>query len=199
MALGSLSHDPAMLVVACRRLIAKHPDVAALWWLCSSVLTSPDPAAAAWSCLERARADDPYSPLVAALPDGACVEVEPSSAAAAAIAADRTDISLADLSAAGGGDVAVIEPIAISPTRVLVADAPADITAAHCWLVAPIGSRVDDAVLCQIERSAVARHCSVEAMRYTHIVDHRGLHRLDREHLRPDGPFAAELLSRDER
>ena len=37
MALGSLRFDPAGLVVACRRIVERHPFNGPLWWLCSGL------------------------------------------------------------------------------------------------------------------------------------------------------------------
>jgi hypothetical protein len=42
-ALRGLGLDPAGLVVACRRIVERHPSSGPLWWLCAHVLTSPDP------------------------------------------------------------------------------------------------------------------------------------------------------------
>ena len=42
-ALRGLGFDPAGLVVACRRIVERHPNSGPLWWLCASVLAAPDP------------------------------------------------------------------------------------------------------------------------------------------------------------
>ena len=42
-ALRGLRMEPAGLVVACRRIIERHPTSGPLWWFCSSLLTSTDP------------------------------------------------------------------------------------------------------------------------------------------------------------
>lgn len=43
-ALRGLGDDPAGLVVACRRLVEKHPTCGPLWWLCAHVVTAAEPA-----------------------------------------------------------------------------------------------------------------------------------------------------------
>ncbi len=43
MALADLRIEPAGLVLACRRIIERHPTVGPLWWLCARLLSSTDP------------------------------------------------------------------------------------------------------------------------------------------------------------
>jgi len=63
-ALGSLHLDPAGLIVACRRIVERHPFSAPMWWLCSNVLTSAEPFAAVWD-LARAMRDDATGAVLA--------------------------------------------------------------------------------------------------------------------------------------
>jgi hypothetical protein len=73
--LGMFGNDPNGLVVACRRMLDKHPTAGALWWLSSRVLTSMEPMQEAWESSERLR-DDPTPSVVAnVLPDGAVLTV----------------------------------------------------------------------------------------------------------------------------
>jgi hypothetical protein len=50
--LAGFAHDPAGLVVACRRLLAHHPAAGVLWWLCARVLTAASPSEAAWEACD---------------------------------------------------------------------------------------------------------------------------------------------------
>jgi len=50
--------DPAELVVACRRLLDRHPAAGPLWWVASSALTSADPHATLMAVM-RTLDDDP--------------------------------------------------------------------------------------------------------------------------------------------
>lgn len=68
-ALGSMHFDPAGLVVACRRIVERHPFTGPLWWLCSTVATSSEPFEAVWELAEQVRADPTASELASALPD----------------------------------------------------------------------------------------------------------------------------------
>jgi hypothetical protein len=72
-ALGSLHFDPSGLVVACRRIVERHPFTGALWWLCASVTTSSEPFEAVWELADEIRQDRTGAELAAALPDDGVV------------------------------------------------------------------------------------------------------------------------------
>ena len=68
-ALAGFADDPAGLVMACRRIVARHPLSGPLWWLCSRVLVAPDPVAEAWRSADELDADHTGRKLVDALPE----------------------------------------------------------------------------------------------------------------------------------
>jgi hypothetical protein len=72
-ALRGLGLDPAGLVVACRRIVERHPTCGPLWWLCARLLTNADPMAAARAAVEQIADDPTVDALTAALPDGVTV------------------------------------------------------------------------------------------------------------------------------
>jgi hypothetical protein len=72
-ALGSLHFDPSGLVVACRRIVERHPFTGALWWLCANVATSAEPFEAVWELADEIRSDPTGAELAAVLPDDATV------------------------------------------------------------------------------------------------------------------------------
>ena len=72
-ALRGLGLDPSGLVVACRRIVERHPNCGPLWWLCARLLTSADPLAASRAAVEEIAGDDTVDQLVDALPDGVTV------------------------------------------------------------------------------------------------------------------------------
>ncbi len=72
-ALGSLHFDPSGLVVACRRIVERHPFTGALWWLCANVTTSSEPFEAVWELADAIRSDRTGAELAASLPDDAVV------------------------------------------------------------------------------------------------------------------------------
>jgi hypothetical protein len=72
-ALRGLGLDPAGLVVACRRIVERHPSSGPLWWLCAHVLTSPDPLGTARELALRFDDETLVDVLVESLPDDATV------------------------------------------------------------------------------------------------------------------------------
>ena len=72
-ALRGLGLDMSGLVVACRRIVDRHPSCGPLWWLCARMLTSTDPMAAARAAIDEIERDRTVDELAATLPDGATV------------------------------------------------------------------------------------------------------------------------------
>lgn len=72
-ALRGLGFDPAGLVVACRRIVERHPNSGPLWSLCASVLAAPDPYRCAAALADEIESDPTPDVLAEALPDGATV------------------------------------------------------------------------------------------------------------------------------
>jgi len=66
--LAGFADDPMGVVIACRRLLAYHPTVTPLWWLCAQLLAAPDPAEGAWAAWREWRSDTTPSRLAGALP-----------------------------------------------------------------------------------------------------------------------------------
>ena len=62
-ALRGLGLDTAGLVVACRRIVERHPTCGPLWWLCARMLTSSDPMAAARAAIEEMECDATDRPV----------------------------------------------------------------------------------------------------------------------------------------
>ncbi len=66
--LAGFADDPMGVVIACRRLLAYHPTVTPLWWLCAELLAAPDPAEGAWAAWREWRSDTTPARLAGALP-----------------------------------------------------------------------------------------------------------------------------------
>jgi hypothetical protein len=66
--LAGFADDPMGVVIACRRLLAYHPTVAPLWWLCAQLLAAPDPAEGAWEAWREWRNDSTPARLAGSLP-----------------------------------------------------------------------------------------------------------------------------------
>lgn len=74
-AIAGLDLDPAGLVVACRRIVERHPTSGPLWWLCANLVTSANPFREAWGLADLIEEDPTANHLVDLLPDGATVTV----------------------------------------------------------------------------------------------------------------------------
>ncbi|MCE9622994.1 MAG: hypothetical protein K8R99_11675 [Actinomycetia bacterium] len=159
-ALRALGADPAGLVVACRRIVERHPTSGPLWWLCAHMLTDTDP----WAVARRLAseiADDPTADQLAdALPLEATVCVVGWSDLIGEALLRREDLSVlavgvddsADLltGAVLAADVVLIEALAASPTEMLaVPGARAAASVAYCsevpvWAIVGVGRRIPD-------------------------------------------------------
>ena len=149
-ALRGMGMDPAGLVVACRRIVERHPTAGPLWWLCAHMLTAADPYATARRLADEIDADLTPEVLIDTLPIDAtvCVVGWPDLAGEAllrrgdlsvlAIDADdqgssfvrrleRADVEAEVIEAAGlaaavlAADVVLIEASAASSTELLAA------------------------------------------------------------------------------
>lgn len=162
-ALGSLHFDPAGLVVACRRIVERHPFTGPLWWLCANVTTSSEPFDTVWELAEQIRSDRTASELAAALPDESDVVTIGDPSVIGAGLARRGDVRVlaldidhsatsfvrrlerydvdyepVDAGAAGAAtrvaDVVLIEVMAIDEKRIVVPSGSSTIaTAANAW------------------------------------------------------------------
>jgi hypothetical protein len=67
-ALRGMGVDPAGLVIACRRIIERHPTSGPLWWLCAHMLTAPDPYVTARRLAEEIDSDPTPEVLIDSIP-----------------------------------------------------------------------------------------------------------------------------------
>ncbi len=162
-ALGSLHFDPSGLVVACRRIVERHPFTGALWWLCANVVTSAEPFEAVWELADQIRTDRTGGELAAALPDEAVivtigVRVLALDAGFTATSFVRrlerydVDVEAVDAGVAGAAarraDVVLVEALAIDSGRAVVPAGSSTIAAAasafgsELWIVAGVGRRL---------------------------------------------------------
>ncbi|MEY3576243.1 MAG: hypothetical protein EBT17_04020 [Actinobacteria bacterium] len=72
-ALCDLDTDPQSLILACRRIVERHPTMAQLWWLCANVLTATEPFARARELAHVVERDPTPGHLDDDLPDDASV------------------------------------------------------------------------------------------------------------------------------
>jgi hypothetical protein len=72
-AMSSMRFDTSGLVVACRRVVERHPECGPLWWLCAHLLTAQEPFQLAWELADEIDDDSTADALAAAIPDDAVV------------------------------------------------------------------------------------------------------------------------------
>ena len=161
-ALRGLGVDPAGLVVACRRIVERHPTCGPIWWLCAHMLTSTDPYRTARERADEIDADLTPEVLIDVLPADStvCVLGWPDLAGEAilrrgdirVLAVDADDqgssfvrrLERADVEAEvvepGGiaaavlaADLVIVEALAASPTELMVVrGARAAASVAYC-------------------------------------------------------------------
>lgn len=166
-ALGSLHFDPAGLVVACRRIVERHPFTGPLWWLCANVATSAEPFDAVWELAEKIRSDRTAAELAAELPDESTVVTigDPSvigyglarrgdvrvlaldvdhSATSFVRRLERSDVDYEPVDAGAAGaatrvaDIVLIEALAMDESNVVVPSGSSTIAAAAAAWGTPV-------------------------------------------------------------
>ncbi|MFT4658338.1 MAG: hypothetical protein ACI8V4_002528 [Ilumatobacter sp.] len=166
-ALGSFHFDSAGLVVACRRIVERHPFTGPLWWLCANMATSAEPGGVVWELAEQVRADRTGAELAVALPDDCDVVTigDPSiighglarrgdvrvlaldidhSATSFVRRLERSDVDYEPVDAGAAGaatrvaDVVLIEALAMDEGRVIVPSGSSTIAAAASAWETPV-------------------------------------------------------------
>jgi hypothetical protein len=102
-ALASFSRDPAALVTACRRLVDRQPNAAAIWWLAARVLGATEPASEAWAAADEIESDLSAAHLVSLLPEEAMVLALGWPEVTAPALAKRGDLDVLIVDARGEG------------------------------------------------------------------------------------------------
>ena len=194
-ALSALAHDPAQLVVACRRLLDHHRSNGALWWLASHMLASPDPGTAARHCHDLLIADRTASRLRDALPlcnEGETVAAVGWAAPIADALEERFDIEVVAIIdddhhharrtasdrasliepweiAASNATLLLVSALAASPTHLLITQSAheslLEAPSAELWVVMSVGRLVAPRVF-------EAIRCATETDESLHVIDY---------------------------
>lgn len=157
-ALRALDDDPAGLVVACRRIVERHPTSGPLWWLCAHLLTDTDPRAVARRLTAEILDDRTADHLAAGLPTDATVCVVGWSDLISEALLQRDDLTVSavgpddavDLltNAVVTADLVVMEALAASADDVLVpVGGRAAASVAYCsqvpaWVAVGVGRQI---------------------------------------------------------
>lgn len=104
-ALASFGSDPAGMLTACRRVVARQPSSGPVWWLAARVLTAPDPMAEAWAAVDEMQHDATARELTYAMPEDAtvCVLGWPDTISEALIRRGDVEVLVVDSLGEGSG------------------------------------------------------------------------------------------------
>jgi hypothetical protein len=163
LALGDLAdHDAPAVVPACRRLLARQPRNAPLWWVSARILAAGDPVAEAERCAEML-ADDPTSESVLdALPDGARV------------------VRRGGMGEVAGADLVLVEAAALGPGGMFVDSSTARLlqcanaVESPVWVEAGTGRVLPGRIWAALTRGAEGSETG-RAHRDARVVRHREL------------------------
>jgi hypothetical protein len=164
--LAAFRDDPAGRLMACRRMLARHPTSGPLWWISSRVCTAPDPLREARAALDEFDVDPTARALSRAIPDEAvvCVLGWPEVVADALPARGDLDVLVVDVGGEGPGLVRRLRRSDVDATDVPLgglgaAAAAADLVVAEAACVGPTEFV---AVAGTRAAAAVARHAGVD-------------------------------------
>lgn len=231
-----MQFDPSGLVVACRRILERHPECGPLWWLCARLLTSTDPFELTWELADEIDRDPTAGELTVTIPDDATIVTVGWPELALQALVRRGDVTVlacdsrheassfvqrlerfdvpcepvapeALMGAVGAADLVLVEPLAVSPARVVapvgsgVAAAVARTLDTPVWIVAGVGRRLPEGLVdAMVERVACAGEpWDLDTDQFatslvTHVVGPTGIRPADATAFTPDCPMAAELL-----
>ncbi len=168
-AIAGLNLDPAGLVVACRRIVERHPSSGALWWLCAHLVTSAEPFREAWGLADYIDEDPTPNQLVELLPDAAtvCVVGWPDLVGEALIR--RGDITALVIDSNGEGNSLVrrlqlvdVDAEEIPAAGTAAAVAASDVVIVEALAAGASGINGTDGALCALGSHAAAAvgYCS---------------------------------------
>ena len=164
-ALASLGDDTAGLVLACKRLVDRHPEAGPLWSMCARVLQAGDPRQEAWRCLSELDDDLTASYVVQLLPDEAVVTVLGWPEVAARALPPRGDVEVLVVDALGEGSQLVrrlgrldVEATEVTEAGTAAAVVRSDVVVLEAHAAGPDGFL---AVAGSRAAAAVARHAGV--------------------------------------
>lgn len=164
-ALAALGDDPGGVVLACKRLVERHPAAGPLWSMCARVLATGDPRREAWRCLGELDDDLTPSYVVQLVPDDATVTVVGWPEVAARALPPRGDLVVRVVDALGEGSQLVrrLDRLDVDAIEVPEAGAAAAVVRSDLVLLEAMASGPDAFLALPGTRAAaaVARHAGV--------------------------------------
>ncbi len=164
-ALAHLGDDPGGLVMACKRLVERHPAAGPLWTMCARVLVAVDARQEAWRCLGELDDDLTPSYVVQLLPDDAVVTVVGWPEVAARALPPRGDLVVLVVDALGEGSQLVrrLDRLDVDATEVPEAGTAAAVLGSDLVVLEAMASGPDAFLAVSGSRAAaaVARHAGI--------------------------------------
>lgn len=171
-ALADFAYDPMELLIACKRLVARHPSCGPLVWVCARILSGSDPAAEAYDCVAALRRDRTVEELAGRIPSEASVLAAGFSEASREAAFFRPDVALTlaeptgaenqpDSSSGQSVDLVILEAGMVGDSEALLrsgsheAALAAERAGVPVWLVAGLGRVLGDRMWTGARDSAV--------------------------------------------
>jgi hypothetical protein len=135
--LTTFRRDPAGMVMACRRMLARHPTSGPLWWLASRVCTAVDPVVEAHRSADLFDADRTARELALALPEDAtvCVLGWPEVAAHALPPRGDLEVLVVDIAHEASGLVRRLQRADVDAVEVPLTGLGAAAASSHVLLV----------------------------------------------------------------
>jgi hypothetical protein len=164
-ALATFADDPHGLVVACRRIVDRHPASAPLWWLCGRLLIADDPYREAWAATDEVENDRTALELARALPDGAtvCVLGWPEQIGEAMARRGDLDVLVVDALGEGSGLVRRLVATGMDATDVPMTGLGQAVAASDLLLLeaSAVGPDSMLAIAGTLAAASVARHHAI--------------------------------------
>ena len=156
-AIAGLDLDPPGLVVACRRIVERHPTAGALWWLCASLLAANDPFREAWSLADEVDDDPTPTQLMQLLPDEArvCIVGWPDLVGDALMRRGDATVLVIDANDEGSRLVRRLQRADVQADAVPAAGVAAAVAASDLVIVEAVAAGPDGA-LCSLGSHAAA-------------------------------------------
>ncbi len=162
-AIAGLQLDPAGLLVACRRIVERHPSSGALWWLCARLVTSAEPFREAWGLADHIDDDPTPNRLVDLLPEGCrvCVVGWPDLTGEALIRRGDVTALVIDCNGEGNSLVRRLQRVDADVEEIPASGTAAAVQASDLVIVEAIAAGPDGA-LCSLGSHAAAAvaYCS---------------------------------------
>ncbi len=162
-ALCGMGVDPAGLVVACRRIVERHPTSGPLWWLCAHMLTAADPFATARRLVAEIDTDPTPDVLIDLLPSDAtvCVVGWPDLVGEAVLRRGDIRVLVVDADGEGASFVRRLERADVEAEVVEPGGAAAAVAAADCVVVEALAASTGELLITRGGRAAVSvAYCS---------------------------------------